>query len=206
MASNASDILLLTGGLGSGDHGLMRPKLNGRDTMTISIRQPLWVAGAIVLGLVTTQGPVVAQTLDCAEGIIQGAKDDLLIVDEIIIDGRSCVVAFVAVSGDVIVTNSENFVLDDSFVGGSVQVQNGRNVTITGNDIGERDTGTLSELIVKNNENALVILNSVFTAIRVSKNSIAIVIANLTPFLNCKNNGRLEERANEAEGGDCIGI
>ena len=50
--------------------------------MTISFRRPLWVACAVVLGVLATERTALAQET-CEEGIIQGTQDQPLVVDSI---------------------------------------------------------------------------------------------------------------------------
>jgi hypothetical protein len=107
------------------------------------------------------------------------------------------------VTGDVTATNSEDFTLNDSVVLGNVLIRGGRNARVASNEIGEVESGNLSELVVLENENAVVFLNIATDLIKVNKNGRAIVAGNAAPTINCKNNGRLEARQNESEGGDC---
>jgi hypothetical protein len=163
--------------------------------------QKLIVIAAIVCLLVGASGAAIAQEA-CAEGILSGTEEESLVVDgDIIIDGRSCFINNVNVSGDVTVTNSEDLSMVDNRVAGNVRITEGRNVTIIGNTIGgDIDSGdpfAFSDLVVSNNRRAAIYLNIVTDTIAVINNNKAEIKKNVSFNLFCFQNRRLDENRNE---------
>jgi len=125
-------------------------------------------------------------------------------VDEIKIDGRSCFVNNVIVSGDVTVTNSEDFAMIDSVVKGSVRVLGCRNAIVVNNDVGSFESAeTVTNLLVSRNEHAWVMLNIVSNVLAVNLNSKADVKKNAAAILLCAGNRRLDSFENEAAEQNC---
>lgn len=168
--------------------------------MTISIRKLLCVASAVTLGLLATDRAVLAQGLDretCEDGVIQGTEEEHLEVRSITVNGRSCAVLNVNVSGDVIVNNGGTFLMQDSRVDGFILVENTATAGFAGNKI--------NDLEVRNSGQVFVVLNSAipFGQIELVDYATAQVIANAAAVLICTGPGQLNASQNETGYEDC---
>lgn len=119
--------------------------------MTISIKQPLWVAGAVVLGLVTSAGPAMAQDSTCKGRYILNET-----VDNVTVDGEKCVIINSVINGNVTATNGARLYMlknnifgavrltdtDDSFV--SANILNAASIVV-------ESTGAETETLVSSN-------------------------------------------------------
>jgi len=165
--------------------------------------QKILVSAAIVCLLVGASGAAMAVNT-CEDGVIAGTEEVPLEVDEIKIDGRSCFVNNVIVSGDVTVTNSEDFAMIDSAVKGSVRVLGCRNAIVVGNNVGSFESAeTVTNLLVSRNDHAWVMLNIVSNVLAVNLNSKADVKKNAAAILLCAGNRRLDSFENEAAEQNC---
>jgi hypothetical protein len=174
--------------------------------------QKILVSAAIVCLLVGASGAAMAVDT-CENGVIAGTDEAPLEVDEIKIDGRSCFVNNVIVSGDVTVTNSEDFAMIDSVVKGSVRVLGCRNAIVVNNYVGSFESAetvgsfesaeTVTNLLVSRNEHAWVMLNIVSNVLAVNLNSKADVKKNAAAILLCVGNRRLDSFENEAAEQNC---
>ena len=154
----------------------------------------LFVSVATVCLLVGASGTAMA--VDCADGIIEGTVEEPLEVDEITIIGQNCLIHDVAVTGDIVVVNSENLGIVDSTVGGRVRVIGNRNATLVGVDV-------VGNITARNNEDANLALN-VARNIRVINNHRAVVKKNLAAgIIRCRGNDRLDAFENEAGDVEC---
>ena len=163
--------------------------------------QKLLVIAAIVCLLVGASGTAMA--VSCLGGIMEGTQETPLEVDEIVVAGRSCFVHNVIVLGDVTVNNSEDFTMLDSSIKGDVLVTQSGAVIIAGNTVGvvEGDIATNSNLVVRSNDRAWVLLNLITGSARVDFNSKADVKKNAVSFnLLCRENRRLDSIQNEVGG------
>ncbi len=162
--------------------------------------QKLIVIVAIVCLLVGASSAAMA--VDCAGGVIQGTEEEPLEVDEIVIDGQSCFVNNVIVTGDVTVADSEDFTMIDCNVRGNAKVTQSREVIIFGTTFGvvEGET-TNSNLLVINNDRVYVLINIVTGSMFVNTNLKADVKKNaVVGNLLCRDNQRLDSFENEVGG------
>jgi hypothetical protein len=151
----------------------------------------LFVSVAIVCLLVGASGAAMAVE-ECLDGILEGE-----IVDDIIIENRSCVIDDATVTGTIQVTNAEEITIIGSKVSGRVLVQQSRYATVAGNKF-ERN------LVVRNNETAIVAANRApGRKIRVNSNFTATVKKNVSDVLICKGNTRLNSVRNQNNEEDC---
>jgi hypothetical protein len=129
----------------------------------------------------------------CLGGTIENTS-----VDEIIVDGRSCYINNVNVTGNIVVTNSEELIMVRNNVVGNIRVLGGRDATLVANT-------SESNIVVSRNEKALLVLNVAAQTIRVNGNvRKATVKRNGAGLLIlCRNNGRLDAFENEAPDVEC---
>jgi len=163
--------------------------------------QKLIVIAAIVCLLVGASSAAMA--VNCDGGVIQGTRETPLEVDEIVIDGQSCFVKDVIVTGDVTVTDSEDFVMIDVKVLGNARVTHGQEAIIFASTFGvvEGDPATNSNLLVKNNARVYVLVNIVTGSMFVNTNFKADVKKNaVAGNLLCSGNQRLDSFENEVAG------
>jgi hypothetical protein len=160
--------------------------------------QKLIVIAAIVCLLVGASSAAMA--VDCAGGVIQGTEKEPLEVDEIVIDGQSCFVNNVIVTGDVTVVDSEDFTMIDCNVHGNAKITQGREVIIFGTTFGvvEGNLATNSNLLIRNNSRVYALINIVTGSMFVHSNRKADVKKNaVVGNLWCRDNQRLDSFENE---------
>ena len=155
--------------------------------------------------LLGASGVAMAQNVNtCPEGRIIGE-----IVDEIVIDGQPCLVYETVVSGKVQVTNSPQFEITFSEVGGPMTIL-GRGATADGS---ENATVSSTEVLsgnveVTNFESALVLGNRISNGnLKVNNNLGAVVVRNAVGGvppengnIECTGNTELDARGNRATG------
>ena len=146
---------------------------------------------ALACLLVGTSGAALAQTVTCVAGNIENTT-----VERIVIDGRSCYIHNVIVTGTVEVTNSEKLIMIDNEVTGTVRIQGGRDVLLVSN--------RARSIVVRNNDDVTALLNGARKSIVVSNNDKALVKRNIAVItISCRNNRRLDAFENEAADVDC---
>ena len=149
----------------------------------------LLVSVATVCLLVGVSGTAMA--VDCDSGVIENTT-----VDNITINGKSCLIKDVVVEGDLTSIYGEEVAVIDGSVGGRVQLVGGRDATMVGVTV----TGNI---LVRNNERALVALN-IARNIRIINNGRAVVKRNGAAIaIVCRGNGRLDSFENEAPEVQC---
>lgn len=137
-----------------------------------------------------------AMALGCLTGVIQDT-----IVDEIVIDGGSCLIIGVSVRGNIDVSNGDAVVMVENDVDGRIRVVNTGFVGVVGNrvangNINVRESGQVQVL---DNDTKI-------GSILVNQNSEADVNRNDANFnIRCRGNGRLDSFANSAGGLDNCG-
>jgi len=87
------------------------------DTMTNSIKQPLWLAGAIVLGLVTSAGHAMAQDSSCEGRSILNQT-----VRNVTVDGVECTIINSVINGTVTATNGAQLQMFKNNVFGEIKL------------------------------------------------------------------------------------
>ena len=132
-----------------------------------------------------------AMAVDCATGNIIGQT-----VDAIEIDGQSCYMERVVVTGDVTVIISEDLTMYRVDVGGTIRVIGGGSAILVANTAGEG-------IAARNNETASLLANIAVINIRVINNLKATVKKNVTATLVCRDNHRLDAFENEAAVDNC---
>lgn len=145
--------------------------------------QELLVSTAAACLLAGASGTAMA--VDCASGNIIGQT-----VDEVLINGQSCYMEDVIVTGNVTVIDSEDVTMLQVNAGGRIRVVGGGKALLVGN--------TARAILVRNNEYANLVTNVVIRAIRVINNLKANVKKNVAPVLVCNDNHRLDAFGNEA--------
>ena len=161
--------------------------------------QNLFIRAAIGCLLVGVSGAAMA--VDCPEGRILFDT-----VDEIVIDGQGCLVYGTVVEGRVQVTNSPQFEINDSEVGGPIRIlgtgaQSSENVTVFRVDVFSGDVEVVGF------ETAIVAGNTLQDGdLEVNNNLGAVVTRNaVNGDISCIGNAELDAGGNRASGDNtCI--
>jgi hypothetical protein len=131
-----------------------------------------------------------AWAVDCPNGALVGTT-----VDEVVINGQSCYIERLIVTGDLIVANSEDLMIWRAEVGGRIRILGGGNAIIV--------STTADRITVRNNEYVNLVGNVVRERMRVINNLKANVKKNAASILVCRNNHRLDAFENEAAENRC---
>lgn len=131
-----------------------------------------------------------AVAVDCPNGALIGAT-----VDEVVINGQSCYIERLTVTGDLTVINSEDLTIWRADVGGRIRVLGGGNAIIV--------ASTADGIAVRNNEYVNLVANVARNNMRVINNLKANVKKNAATLLRCRDNHRLDAFENEAAANRC---
>ena len=131
-----------------------------------------------------------ALAVDCATGNLIGQT-----VDEVVINGQSCYMERVVVTGNVTVVDSEDLTMYRVDVGGTIRVIGGGTALLVAN--------TGQGMAVRNNEYVNLVTNVAVRNIRVVNNLKANVKKNAAPIILCRGNLRLDSYQNEAVENRC---
>lgn len=128
--------------------------------------------------------------VDCATGNLIGQE-----VDEVVINGQTCYMERLFVTGDVTIIDSEDVTMFRVNVGGTIRVIGGSNALLVANGA--------QGIAVRNNEYVNLVTNVAVRNIRVINNLKANVKKNAAATLLCRDNLRLDAFENEAAVNRC---
>ena len=120
-------------------------------------------------------------------------------VDEIVIDGESCIINAVTVEGKVIVKNSPVINISFSDIGGLLEIKNSESVAVINSDVYK------GNVEITNNEGTdpvVIANNTVQSGDLIVKNNVEVVVQRnaVNGDIKCTNNGQQEAKGNRASG------
>lgn len=151
----------------------------------------LLVGATAACVLVGASGIAMAQTVDNCDG----GSMWLRVVDEVVVEGKSCAIVDCFISGNITATGGQTVSVTSSRIGGDVTITGAGNAFVTGNLL------YYGALTINDNENAIVQSNvAQGGSIVVNRNLDAKVEGNVAANkVRCTDNVSLQSAANVAK-------